>query len=92
MAFPDKVVRDVWEIHPGRCGCYDTRHDHLGICYKPIIWENRGKDVEGSWEAHHIRDGGPDTHTNCEILCMECYKLIKKAQSSDLCIAGLKNR
>jgi hypothetical protein len=92
VAFPDKVVRDVWEIHPGRCACYDTRHNHIGICYKSLIWENRGKEGEGSWEAHHILGDGPDTHTNCEILCMECYKLITKAQSSKLCFAGLKNK
>jgi hypothetical protein len=92
MAFPDKVVRDVWEIHPGRCSCFHKTHGHLGICYKPIIWENRGKDVQGSWEAHHIISDGPDKHTNCEILCMECYKLVTKAQPSDLCIAGLRNK
>jgi hypothetical protein len=92
VAFPDKVVRDVWEIHPGRCACYDTRHNHIGSCYKSLIWENRGKEGEGSWEAHHILGDGPDTHTNCEILCMECYKLITKAQSSKLCFAGLKNK
>jgi hypothetical protein len=92
MPFPDKVVRDVWEIHPGRCGCYNKTHDHLSICYKPIIWENRGKEVEGSWEAHHIRSDGPDKHTNCEILCMECYKPIKEPHPSNMCIAGLKNK
>jgi len=92
MAFPDKVVRDIWKIHSGRCTCFDTTHGHLGICYKPLIWENRGKEIAGSWEAHHIRADGPDKHTNCEILCMECYKIVKESQSSDLCLAGLKTK
>ena len=90
MTFRDKVVRDVWEIHPGRCACYDTTHSHLGICYKPIIWENRGKEVEGAWEAHHILSDGPDTHTNCEILCLGCHKLIKEPHPSNMCISGFK--
>jgi len=82
MAFPDKVVRDIWKIHSGRCTCFDTTHGHLGICYKPLIWENRGKEIAGSWEAHHIRADG----------CMECYKIVKESQSSDLCLAGLKTK
>ena len=92
MAFPDKVVRDVWNIHNGRCGCFDTTHGHLGICYKPLIWENRGKEGEGSWEAHHIRSDGPDTHTNCEILCLECYELAKESHPSNICISGANNK
>lgn len=92
MAFPEKVVRDVWEIHPGRCACYDSTHDHLGICYKPLIWENQGKEGEGSWEAHHILSDGPDTHTNCEILCLECYKLTEGVQPSNICVAGVNKK
>jgi hypothetical protein len=92
MAFPDKVVRDVWNIHNGRCGCFDTTHGHLGICYKPLIWENRGKEGEGAWEAHHIRSDGPDTHTNCEILCLECYELAKESLPSNTCISGVNNK
>ena len=92
MAFPDKVVRDVWNIHNGRCGCFNTTHGHLGICYKPLIWENRGKVGEGGWEAHHIRSDGPDTHTNCEILCLECYELARETHPSNICISGSNNK
>jgi hypothetical protein len=74
MAFSDKVVRDVWKIDNGKCECFRAMHNHTGICYKHLIWEKRGKKGQGAWEANHIHSDGPDNHTNCEILCGECYR------------------
>lgn len=76
MAFPESVVRAVWHIVGGRCECRRTRHRHPGIrCNKELVWENRGREGRGAWEAHHI-DGNTsnDVHSNCEILCWDCHK------------------
>lgn len=43
-------------------------------CNKQLVYENRGKTGQrGCWEAHHVTAGGPDTASNCEILCCECH-------------------
>ena len=75
MAFSDSVVRDAWNRAGGRCECTRARHSHIGgRCNKQLSWNNRGRDGWGKWEAHHRWVGGPDTLSNCEILCWDCHK------------------
>jgi len=76
MGFPSSVVEAAWKRSGGLCECRRERHTyHTGRCNKQLGWENRGKDgYRGCWEAHHINAGGPDTLSNCEILCCQCHK------------------
>jgi hypothetical protein len=76
MAFPLSVVQEAWKRAGGRCECRRTSHNHpYNHCGKQLSWDNRGKDgAWGCWEAHHISAGGPDTVSNCEILCCDCHK------------------
>ena len=42
-------------------------------CNKQLVWANRGRTGRGAWEAHHRVRDGPDTLSNCEILCWDCH-------------------
>lgn len=74
MAFPDSVVQQAWQRAGGRCECTRITHGHGARCNKQLVWANRGREGRGAWEAHHRRKGGPDTLSNCEILCWDCHK------------------
>jgi 5-methylcytosine-specific restriction endonuclease McrA len=74
MAFSEDVVKEAWKRSGGRCECKREQHGHTGRCYKELKLESRGKESEYGWEAHHIAAGGPDTVSNCEILCQKCHK------------------
>jgi 5-methylcytosine-specific restriction endonuclease McrA len=74
--FPEDVVRQAWSRSRGYCECTRTSHGHRVPCGKPLVWENRGRQGTGAWEAHHrvSQDaGGPETVDNCEILCWDCH-------------------
>lgn len=76
MAFPESVVREAWERADGKCECRrsGTGHNHSGRCSKTLAWGSRGAESSLGWEAHHISATGPDTLSNCEILCQPCHK------------------
>ena len=76
MAFPLSVIDSAFRRAGSKCECKRTSHQHsFGRCNKLLVWENRGKDgSRGCWEAHHIVADGPDTLSNCEILCCDCHK------------------
>jgi hypothetical protein len=75
MAFSDGVVLLAWTRAGCRCECTRTTHGHTGRCPKPLVWNARNEDkMPGCWEAYHITAGGPDTLSNCEILCCDCHK------------------
>jgi len=75
MAFPDSVVVAAWKRSGGCCECTRTTHGHAGRCGVRLVWGARGSDKHpGGWEAHHVTAGGPDTLSNCEILCIPCHK------------------
>lgn len=74
MPFSDDVIRQAWQRAGGRCECTRTTHGHPGRCNKVLILENRDREGNGAWEAHHITADGPDTLSNCEILCWDCHK------------------
>ena len=74
MAFPENVVKQAWENAEGRCECRRRSHDHPFLrCNRILVWENRGRDGRGAWEAHHINSNGGDILSNCEILCWDCH-------------------
>jgi 5-methylcytosine-specific restriction endonuclease McrA len=78
MAFPLPVVQRAWQRAGGRCECVRKKCGHTGRCNKQLVWDNRGNNgARGAWEAHHVTAsgaGGPDTLSNCEILCVDCHK------------------
>lgn len=74
MGFTDDVVLQAWKRAGGYCECRRDTHDHnYRRCNKQLVWENRGREGQGAWEAHHINSNGPDILSNCEILCWECH-------------------
>ena len=75
MAFYTTVVQQAWNNAGGKCECRRTNHGHFYTrCNKDLVWDNRGKTGQrGCWEAHHKTAGGPDTTSNCEILCCDCH-------------------
>jgi len=75
MSFSDSVIETAWKRAEGRCECRRRSHNHPYVrCDKQLVWSNAGKDgTRGCWEAHHINANGPDTSSNCEILCCDCH-------------------
>ena len=74
MAFPESVVEAAWRRAEGRCQCRRRSHKHRYVrCNKQLVWDNRGREGRGKWEAHHISRTGGDTLSNCEILCWDCH-------------------
>jgi len=75
MPFSDDTVKKAWQQANGKCECRRTTHMHGNVlCNKELVWENRGREGRGAWEAHHISSDGGDNLSNCEILCWECHK------------------
>ena len=75
MAFSDQTVLQAWQRSGGRCECTRSTQGHVGRCGVRLGWEARGHEkVLGGWEAHHVAAGGPDTLSNCEVLCIPCHK------------------
>jgi len=74
MAFLDSVVDQAWNRSDGYCECEQRGHGHPGRCNQALTKESRGQETVYGWEAHHIAADGPDTLSNCEILCQSCHK------------------
>lgn len=76
MAFSNNIIELAWKRSNGHCECRRRSHNHYYTrCNKQLVLSNRGKDSHrGCWEAHHVTAGGPDTLSNCEILCCDCHK------------------
>lgn len=72
--FSLSVVQDAWRRAGGKCECRRKTCGHIGRCNKQLEWSKRGSESPGGWEAHHIDANGPDTLSNCEILCQACHK------------------
>lgn len=67
MVFPNSVVDIAWINAKGNCE----------RCGRDLFKAARGKETALGWEAHHKVAEGPDTTSNCEILCQECHKKTK---------------
>ena len=73
MPFPQYVKDLAFVRSGGRCQCErihpgQIAPHHGGRC--PTTFSRNG-----AWEAHHIVAGGPDTLSNCEVLCKTCHQL-----------------
>jgi hypothetical protein len=83
MAFSDGVVWACWKRAGGQyppqssnCECQRVTHDHNSYrCNKQLVWENRGREGRGAWEAHSISGKHLDSMSDCLILCWNCHKL-----------------
>jgi hypothetical protein len=74
MAFSESVKDQAFARSGGRCECHRqhlglTAPHHGGRCPRTLT------RYGGQWEAHHITAGGPDTLSNCEVLCLTCHQL-----------------
>ena len=79
MAFSDATVLAAWQRAGGQCECGRSNCGHGSRrCGKVLNWNSRGMDyAPGGWEAHHkvpVYQGGSDTLSNCQILCIPCHK------------------
>jgi 5-methylcytosine-specific restriction endonuclease McrA len=75
MAFAQSVVDQAFDSSGGRCECTRATHPHgSNRCTTRLQRANRGRELPGGWEAHHRTAGGPDTLSNCQILCWPCHK------------------
>ena len=71
MAFSDSVKQAAWFRSGGRCECWRTSHwNHPGLgCGAQL--------VDFGFQYHHrnaLSVGGPDTLSNCEVLCLTCHQ------------------
>jgi len=76
MAFSEETVRWCFFQRANEmCECKRHNHNHSYVrCGKKLVWEKRGREGPGAWEAHHISATGGDGASNCEILCWECHR------------------
>ena len=77
MAFPESVKNRAFARSGGRCECKrrhlrdDSDAPHRdGRCTKTL-------KRRGEWHANHIKSDGPPVFSNCEVLCVPCYKLAR---------------
>lgn len=74
MAFSIPIVEAAWNRAGGKCECRRKSHEHHYVrCNKQLVFDNRGRTGRGCWETHHINSNGPDTLSNCEIICFDCH-------------------
>ena len=69
MAFPDSVKDQAFQRSGGRCECRRETHGHYGRCSTTVTRHGA--------QYHHIiaeSKHGPDTLSNCEVLCVPCHK------------------
>lgn len=72
--FPEFVVLQAWYRSQGSCECELLKCIHQGQCGSSLVWNYRGVDIPGGWEAHHRDSTGLGTLANCQILCQPCHK------------------
>jgi hypothetical protein len=71
MAFSEGTEEKAFERSRGQCECCRTSHDHdAERCARTISRHGA--------EYYHVTSefaGGSDDLSNCEVLCVACYKL-----------------
>lgn len=72
--FSQDVVDKAWERAKGTCECKRGNHGHGQPHAKKLLYAQRGRDGQGAWEAHHVNPNGPNSASNCLILCWPCHK------------------
>jgi hypothetical protein len=69
--FPEPVKEEAYRNCESRCQCERVGHGHFGRC--PSTFKKRSEA-----RFHHINRFGPDTLSNCEVLCIPCYERSKR--------------
>lgn len=80
MPFSEDVKLQAWKRAGGRCECKRVSCGHSGRCNKQLVYSNHSEGQRGAWEAHHViseSNGGSDTLSNCQVLCLDCHKNTK---------------
>ncbi len=73
--FPEDVIEKAWVRSCGCCECRRPNHGHGDMrCCRALKKENRGRDGEGAWEAHHLNPDTPPVLGNCRIYCWPCHR------------------
>lgn len=77
MPFSKEVIgARFWQYAVGRCECIRRCPTHAGRRCNRVLDPNNQKPGM-QWHSHHVisqDDGGPDTLTNCQVLCLDCHK------------------
>ncbi len=76
-SFAQAAVNAAFQRSGGLCECSRQSHGHLSRCAIPLVYNYRGQELPGGWEAHHIDPFGHSDLKNCEIVCISCYKTIQ---------------
>ena len=72
--FSEEVVAEAFNRFGSRCECRRISHLHGYRCPRLLVFQARGRERLGAWEAHHRDSNGDDSLSNCEILCWPCHK------------------
>lgn len=75
-SFPLSIVQAAFQRAGGLCECSRQSHGHISRCSIPLVYQFRGIELPGGWEAYHIDQDGPNNVDNCEIVCIPCHKTI----------------
>jgi hypothetical protein len=75
MTFSDRVLREAWRRAGGRCECRRSTHDHYGTCNEPLVWESKGREGQGKWQAHSRSGLYEDSVKDCQLFCWGCHIL-----------------
>lgn len=77
--FSEEVIEFAWIRANGRCECTLSSHNHFAIrCNNKVVLEKRNHWVTGGWVANIKIQNAGNTSSNCEILCFECYELVRQ--------------
>lgn len=77
MPFTEEIIKRGWKRSGGYCECTRTRHGHGGMCHKPLTDNLRGSgESPFGWEAYSVSGQYKNLASDCEILCMDCYKSV----------------
>jgi 5-methylcytosine-specific restriction endonuclease McrA len=70
MPFSDKTKDEAFRRSGGRCECRRKLHKHLfGRCTS--LLSRHGAQFN---HVHAQSQGGPDSLSNCEVLCRSCHE------------------
>jgi hypothetical protein len=72
--FPANIVKDAFIRSDGECECTRNNHKHSGRCNNLVIYNMKGLDLPGGWEAYHVDADKPAVINNCQIFCLDCFK------------------
>ena len=82
MPFPLSIVEAAFTRSGGHCECRRETHSshQFHPCHKSLIKDSWRSDGTGAWEAAHrtpAEAGGSEALSNCEVLCLPCYRLTR---------------